>query len=71
MDMHSAQMLVSVADELAAAGIRFQAVEASASVCWRLRAEGLDAKLGAVNHLTSVADVLDDLQKQHTNQSQP
>ncbi len=71
MDMHSAQMLGSMADELATAGIQFQAVEARASVRERLRAEGLDAKLGAVNRLTSVADVLDDFQKQHTNPSQP
>ena len=37
LDMHSAQMLGSLADELTAAGIRVQAVEARSSVRDRLR----------------------------------
>ena len=41
VDMHSAQMLGSVADELTATGIRVQAVEARSSVRDRLRAEGV------------------------------
>jgi len=59
LDMHSAHMLGSLAEELAAAGIRVQAVEARASVRDRLRSEGMDAKLGAVNRFTSVADAVD------------
>ncbi len=54
LDMHSVQMLVSVADELAAASIRFQAVEAHASVRERLRADGLEARLGGIDQVTTV-----------------
>jgi len=41
VDMHSAQMLGSLADELSATGIRVQAVEARSSVRERLRSEGV------------------------------
>ena len=57
--MHSAQMLGIMADELAAAGIRFQAVEARASVRERLRAEGVDTKLGGIDRITTVADAVE------------
>ena len=53
----------SLADELAAAGIRVQAVEARSSVRERLRREGLEAKLGGVNRFTSVADAVDEFKK--------
>jgi len=62
VDMHSAQMLGSVADELTATGIRVQAVEARSSVRDRLRTEGVDDKLGGINRFTSVADALDGFQ---------
>jgi hypothetical protein len=52
-----------MADELTAEGIRFQAVEPRSSVRDRLRNEGLDEKLGAVNRFTSVADAIEDFQK--------
>lgn len=58
VDLHSALMLGSLADELAAAGIRVHAVEARAAVRERLRHEGVDAQLGLVNRLTSVADAV-------------
>ena len=64
VDMHSAQMLGSLPDELKAAGIGLQAVEAHASVRERLRAEGVDAKLGGVDRLTSLADAVETFQKQ-------
>jgi high affinity sulfate transporter 1 len=59
MDMHSALMLGGLADELNAAGIRMQAVDARASVRERLRNEGVDTKLGAVNRFTTVADAVE------------
>jgi SulP family sulfate permease len=59
VDMHSAAMLGSLAEELAAIGIRVQAVEARSSVRERLRREGVDEKLGAINRFTSVADAVD------------
>src|SRR5437762_10909743 len=61
VDMHSAQMLGSVVDELTATGIRVQAVEARSSVRDRLRGEGVDDKLGGINRCTSVADALENL----------
>jgi sulfate permease, SulP family len=64
VDMHSAQMLGNLADELKTAGIGFQAVESHASVRERLRSEGVDSKLGGVDRLTALADVVDTFQKQ-------
>jgi len=66
VDMHSAQMLGSVADELTGAGIRVQTVEARFSVRERLRGEGVDAQLGGINRFTTVADVVEAFQKQAT-----
>jgi high affinity sulfate transporter 1 len=62
VDLQSAHALGSMADELTAKGIRFQAVEPRASVRDRLRNEGMDGKLGGVNRFTTVADVIDNLQ---------
>ena len=59
VDMQSAHTLASMADELAAQGIQFHAVEPRSSVRDRLRHERVDDKLGGVNRFTSVADVID------------
>jgi MFS superfamily sulfate permease-like transporter len=59
VDMHSAHMLASLADEMTAAGRRVQVVEARSSVRERLRSEGVDARLGGIDRFTSVADALD------------
>jgi MFS superfamily sulfate permease-like transporter len=64
VDMQSAHTLASMADELTAKGIRFQAVEPRSSVRDRLRNEGVDAKLGQVNRFTTVADVIDHFQNE-------
>ena len=64
VDMQSAHTLASMADELRAKGIRFQAVEPRSSVRDRLRNEGVDAKLGHVNRFTTVADVIDHFQSE-------
>ena len=66
VDMHSAQMLGSVADELTATGISVQAVEARSSVRERLRGEGVDAQLGGIDRFTTVADVVEAFQNQTT-----
>ena len=66
VDMHSAHMLGALADELTATGIDLQAVEARASVRERLRAQGVDAKLGGIDRFTTVADAIDAFQKQTT-----
>src|SRR6267378_869274 len=59
VDMQSAYMLAGMAEELIAAHIQFQTVEARSSVRDRLRHEGVDSKLGGINRFTTVADVID------------
>jgi MFS superfamily sulfate permease-like transporter len=63
VDLQSADTLGGLANELTGAGIRVQAVEARASVRERLRAEGVDVKLGAIDRFTSVADAVEEFQK--------
>ena len=62
VDMHSAQMLGSMADELTASGIRLHVVEARSSVRERLRGEKLEARLGGIDRFTTVADAVDSFQ---------
>ncbi len=59
VDLHSAHMLGSLADELSTAGIRVQAVEARSSVRERLRGLEVDGKLGSVDRRVTVADVVE------------
>jgi MFS superfamily sulfate permease-like transporter len=66
VDMHSAHMLASLADELTAGGRRIQVVEARSSVRERFRSEGVDARLGGIDRFTSVADVLDTFREKTT-----
>jgi MFS superfamily sulfate permease-like transporter len=61
VDLQAAHALAGLADELVAAGIRVQMVEARASVRELLRQEGLDARLGGIDRFTSVADAVDAL----------
>jgi high affinity sulfate transporter 1 len=63
VDLQSAHTLAGLADELKAEGVRLQVVEARSSVRERLRAENLDARLGGINRFTSVADVVESMQK--------
>lgn len=63
VDLQSAVALGGLADELAAAGTGMQVVEARASVRDRLRAEGLDEKLGGINRFQTVAHVIDDFER--------
>jgi high affinity sulfate transporter 1 len=60
VDMHAAQMLAGLAGELAAKGIKIQAVEAHSQVRDRLRREGLEESFGGIERLRTVADVADD-----------
>jgi high affinity sulfate transporter 1 len=62
VDMQSAHTLGELADELGAAGVRMQAVEARSAVRDRLRREGVDAKLGGVWRRNSVHDVIEEFQ---------
>ena len=71
VDMHAAHMLAELAEELTAAGIRLQAVEARASVRDRLRNEGVEEKLGGINRFTSLADAVEAFQSATPTQSPP
>jgi len=64
VDLQSAHTLAGLADELTALGIKVQVVETRSGVRERLRGEGLDARLGGIDRFTSVADAVDDFQKQ-------
>ena len=64
VDLQSAHALAGLADELTAAHVRFRAVEARSSVRERLQSEGLDARLGGIDHATSVADVVERSQRE-------
>jgi sulfate permease, SulP family len=64
VDLQSAQTLAGLSDELAAADIRLQVVEARSSVRERLRGVSLEAKLGEVNRFSSVADAVEAFQRQ-------
>jgi hypothetical protein len=50
-------------ESLKAARVCVQMVEARSSVRDRLRAEGVDARLGGVNRFSSVADAVESFQK--------
>jgi high affinity sulfate transporter 1 len=63
VDLQSAQALGGLADEFAAMGIRMQVVEARASVRDRLRREGLDEKLGAIDRVTTVHQAVGDFER--------
>jgi len=60
VDWQSAAVLGGLADELTASGIRMQVVEARSFVRDRLRAEGLDEKLGGINRFQTVAQVVEE-----------
>jgi MFS superfamily sulfate permease-like transporter len=59
VDLQAAHTLAGMAADLSASGIRVQAVEARSAVRDRLRAEGLEDRLGGINRFTSVADAVD------------
>ena len=62
VDLQSAHTLAVLAEELTDRAIRFQVVEARSSVRDRLRAEGLDEKLGGINRFRTVAHVIEEFE---------
>ena len=58
LDMHAAQMLHSLHDDLAAQGIGLQIVETHAGVRDRLRQEGLEDKAGGVSRFKSLEETV-------------
>ena len=59
VDLQSGATLVQLADELAANGIGLRLVEARASVRDRLRAAGLDEKVGGIDRFRTVSQVVE------------
>ncbi|MCE9544299.1 MAG: SulP family inorganic anion transporter [Planctomycetia bacterium] len=66
VDMQAACTLAGLADDLAAAGISLQTVEARSAVRDRLRSEGVETKLGVANRTICVADAVEAFQKATT-----
>lgn len=64
VDLQSAETMNLLADDLKALGIRMRVVEARASVRDRLRAEGLDEKLGGIDRFQTVAQVVKDFESE-------
>ena len=60
VDLQSAGTLVQLADELAANGAALRLVEPRSSVRDRLRAAGLDEKVGGIDRFRTVAQVVED-----------
>lgn len=60
VDLAGAQMLAGLHEELSAANVRLQIVEARAAVRDRLQAEGVEEKVGRVGRFRSLADAVDD-----------
>jgi MFS superfamily sulfate permease-like transporter len=67
VDLQSAHTLAVLAEELAARGIRLQVVEARSSVRDRLRAEGLDEKLGGIDRFRTVAQTVEEFENEVKN----
>src|SRR5881398_2566092 len=63
MDIQACGVVMNMADDIKAAGARLQIVEARSSVRDRLRAEGIEEHVSQVNRFTSVADAVEDFQK--------
>ena len=71
VDLQSAAAIGGLADELAIDNIRMQVVEARASVRDRLRAEGLDKKLGGIDRFRTVGQVIEDFELRQTAKYAP
>jgi high affinity sulfate transporter 1 len=63
MDLQGAHTLGGLASELEAIAIQMRVVEARSSVRDRLRAEGLEEKLGGINRFSTVGQAVDDFDR--------
>lgn len=64
IDLQAAQTLAALHGDLAAVGVKLEIAEARASVRDTLRLEGLEEKVGIINRFSSVADVVEESQRQ-------
>jgi high affinity sulfate transporter 1 len=63
VDLQGAHTLAGLASELEAIAIQMRVVEARSSVRDRLRAEGLDEKLGGINRFSTVGQAVEDFER--------
>lgn len=71
VDLQSAETLHSLHKDIIATGSKFQIVEALASVRDTLRVEGLEEKVGRINRFTTVADAVENFEKQNATPERP
>ena len=64
VDMAGARMLLGLGAELERRGVAMRLVDARSSVREMLRAEGVEAKFGRLDRSMTLADVIDDFQRQ-------
>jgi high affinity sulfate transporter 1 len=62
IDLAGAEALKGLIEQLQALNIRFQIVEARSSVRDKLRAEGIEERIGRIDRFTSVADAVEAVQ---------
>lgn len=67
IDLAGAKMFLHLQAELAKRGIILRLVEARASVRDLLRIEGAEERVGAIDRLATLADVVDNFQKEETH----
>jgi high affinity sulfate transporter 1 len=66
VDLQSARTLGELADELEAMHIQIRVVETRSTVRDRLRTEGLDERFGGINRFRSVAEVVEEFEREHS-----
>ena len=71
VDLQSAHALAGMADELGKRGIQVRAVDARSSVRDRLRRIGVDARLGGINQIDTVANVVAAFQSPEAGEPAP
>jgi high affinity sulfate transporter 1 len=64
VDMAGARMFLALHAELAKRGLAFRLVEARSTVRDMLRAEGVEEKIGPIDRITTLADAIEDFQKE-------
>jgi high affinity sulfate transporter 1 len=61
MDLQAAHAIAGMADDITGKGIKFQAVEAHSAVRDRVRGEGVAERLGGIDRMLTVAEVVENI----------
>jgi SulP family sulfate permease len=67
VDLAGAKMFLDLHAELAKRGVNLRLVEARASVRDPLRLEGAEERVGTINRFATLADVIEDFQKEEAH----